>query len=293
MAQTGFTPILLYASGTATNVPSASNLTNSTNGSELAINYADGKLFYKDSGGNVQTIASKSAASGSFSQITSTVATGTAPLVVTSTTPVANLSIGGNAATATSATSATNLAGGAANQIGYQTGAGATSFIAAPTTSSTYLQWNGTGFTWAAAGSAGVTSFSAGTTGFTPSTGTTGTVTLAGTLNIANGGTGQTTASAAFNALSPITSTGDLIIGNGTNSATRLAIGTSGYVLTSNGTTASWAAATGGVTQIIAGTNVTISPAGGTGAVTINATGSSSSASIGLIRAIAINCIFP
>ena len=62
------------------------------------------------------------------------------------------------------------------------------------------------------------------------------------TLGIANGGTGQTTASAAFNALSPITTTGDLIIGTGSNTAGRLAIGTNGYVLTSNGTTASWAA---------------------------------------------------
>jgi hypothetical protein len=61
-------------------------------------------------------------------------------------------------------------------------------------------------------------------------------------LPIANGGTGQTTAAAAFNALSPVTTTGDLILGNGTNSATRLAIGTNAYVLTSNGTTASWAA---------------------------------------------------
>lgn len=97
-----------------------------------------------------------------------------------------------------------------------------------------------------------------------------------GQLAIANGGTGQATASAAFNALSPITTTGDLIIGNGTNSATRLGIGTNGQVLTSNGTTASWSAATGGVTQIIAGTNVTISPVGGTGAVTINASGGGS-----------------
>lgn len=40
-----------------------------------------------------------------------------------------------------------------------------------------------------------------------------------------------------------ITTTGDLILGNGTNSATRLPIGTNGYLLTSNGTTASWAAA--------------------------------------------------
>lgn len=36
----------------------------------------------------------------------------------------------------------------------------------------------------------GVTSFSAGTTGFTPTTATTGAVTLAGILNVANGGTG-------------------------------------------------------------------------------------------------------
>ena len=66
-------------------------------------------------------------------------------------------------------------------------------------------------------------------------------ITLSGTaLPILNGGTGQTTASAAFNALSPITTTGDLIVGNGVNSATRLAIGGNGTVLQSNGTTASW-----------------------------------------------------
>lgn len=76
---------------------------------------------------------------------------------------------------------------------------------------------------------------------------TTGTAAnVTGTVAIINGGTGQTTASAGFNALSPITTTGDLILGNGTNSATRLGIGTNGYVLTSNGTTAAWAASTGG-----------------------------------------------
>jgi hypothetical protein len=83
---------------------------------------------------------------------------------------------------------------------------------------------------------------------------------VTGTVAIANGGTGQTTAAAGFNALSPITTAGDLILGNGTNSATRLAIGTNGYVLTSNGTTASWAAAgsgSGTVTSITAGTGLT------------------------------------
>jgi hypothetical protein len=55
MAQTGFTPISNYYSATATNVPTAGNLV----AGELAINTADGKLFYKDSSGVVQTIASK------------------------------------------------------------------------------------------------------------------------------------------------------------------------------------------------------------------------------------------
>jgi hypothetical protein len=53
--------------------------------------------------------------------------------------------------------------------------------------------------TSASSGAAGgVTSFSAGTTGFTPSTGTTGAVTLAGTLNVANGGTGLTSLTANY-----------------------------------------------------------------------------------------------
>jgi hypothetical protein len=62
MAQSGYTPILIYASGTASNTPSSGNLTSGSTGAELAINYADGKLFYKDSGGSVQVIATKVAA---------------------------------------------------------------------------------------------------------------------------------------------------------------------------------------------------------------------------------------
>jgi len=93
-----------------------------------------------------------------------------------------------------------------------------------------------------------------------------------GTLGIANGGTGQSTASAAFNALSPVTSTGDLIIGNGTNSATRLAIGSNGYVLTSNGTTATWAASTGGVTSFQTSLSGLTPSTSTTGAVTLAGT---------------------
>ena len=70
MAQSGFTPILVYASGTTTNVPSPSNLTNSASGAELALNYADGKLFYKDASNAVQVLASASATGGAFSTLT-------------------------------------------------------------------------------------------------------------------------------------------------------------------------------------------------------------------------------
>lgn len=69
MAQTGYTPIQIYSSSTGSAVPTAPDLLNDTNGSELAINIADGKLFYKDSGGSVQTIASKDAAAGTYAQV--------------------------------------------------------------------------------------------------------------------------------------------------------------------------------------------------------------------------------
>jgi hypothetical protein len=57
MSQTGYTPILIYASGTASNVPLAANLTSSAAGAELALNYADGKLYYKNSSGVVTLLA--------------------------------------------------------------------------------------------------------------------------------------------------------------------------------------------------------------------------------------------
>jgi hypothetical protein len=49
-----------------------------------------------------------------------------------------------------SAGSATNLLGGAANRIAYQSGSNTTTFITAPTTSDTYLKWTGSAFSWAA-----------------------------------------------------------------------------------------------------------------------------------------------
>lgn len=87
--------------------------------------------------------------------------------------------------------------------------------------------WSGSDFVKIATSTAdGVSTFSAGTTGLTPSTDTSGAVTLAGTLNVANGGTGATTLTA-----------NNVILGNGTSAVQVVAPGTTGNVLTSNGTT--------------------------------------------------------
>jgi hypothetical protein len=92
--------------------------------------------------------------------------------------------------------------------------------------------------TWQAAPATGVTSFSAGTTGLTPSTGTTGAVTLSGTLAVANGGTNGTATPTA----------GTVAYGTGTAYAFTSA-GTSGQVLQSNGSSApTWVTPAGGVT---------------------------------------------
>lgn len=64
-------------------------------------------------------------------------------------------------------------------------------------------------------------------------------------LSIANGGTGQTTQTSAFDALSPTTTKGDLIVSNGTDNI-RLAAGADGYVLSADSAEASgvkWVAA--------------------------------------------------
>lgn len=65
---------------------------------------------------------------------------------------------------------------------------------------------------------------------------------VTGALPIANGGTGQITANAGFNALSPMTTGGDLIYGGASGAGTRLANGSSLQLLQSNGGTSapSW-----------------------------------------------------
>jgi hypothetical protein len=120
--------------------------------------------------------------------------------------------------------------------------------ITISTTISGIIKGNGSAISAAASG----TDYSLGTSGLatgflksTTSTGALSTVTainlttdVTAALPIGNGGTGQTTKAAAYNALTPITTTGDLVIGTGANTASRLAGPTTAtkQFLTSQGT---------------------------------------------------------
>jgi hypothetical protein len=164
--------------------------------------------------------------------------------------------------TATANTAVTLPAGATAASNNLLSSATAVGIVTGTPSASNYLRGDGT---WATIASGGTVSSVALTapsiftvTGSPITTSGTLALTYSGTaLPILNGGTGQTTASAAFNALSPITTAGDLILGTGVNTAGRLGIGTNGQVLQSNGTTASWVTFTGGATITPTTTNTT------------------------------------
>lgn len=126
------------------------------------------------------------------------------------------------------------------------------------------------------AASAPVLSFTAGTTGFTPNTATAGAITLAGTLNTTNGGTGltsftsggavyATSTSALATGTLPVASGGtgaitltlnNVLLGNGTSALQVVAPGTTGNVLTSNGTT--WSSNAPAASGISAGKSIAL-----------------------------------
>jgi hypothetical protein len=215
MAQAGFTPISLYFSSTAAAVPSSGNLANG----ELGLNIADMKLYAKNSAGVVTLLASSGGATGTVSTVSVVSANGfTGSVANATTTPAITLS-----------TSVTGIVYGTGGSLSAVTIGSGVSFSAG---------------TLSATGSGGtVTSVdvSGGTTGLTTSGGPvtgSGVITLAGTLAVTNGGTGQTTYT-----------NGQLLIGN-----------TTGNTLTK--------------ATLTAGTGIAIT--NGSGSITISASGGSS-----------------
>jgi hypothetical protein len=157
-----------------------------------------------------------------------------------------SLSIGGNAATATTATTATsattattatNLAGGATGSVPYQSAAATTAMLGIGSTGQV-LTVNAGLPTWQTLSGVAVTTFSAGTTGFTPSSATSGAITLAGTLATTNGGTGLTaftSGGAVYASSTSVLTTGTLPVASGGTGVTT-STGTVAVVLSTSPT---------------------------------------------------------
>ncbi|WP_413612342.1 tail fiber domain-containing protein [Bdellovibrio sp. HCB-110] len=108
-------------------------------------------------------------------------------------------------------------------------------------TSGQVLSTDGSGvLSWVSVSGGGgtVTSVSSASSEISVATGTTTPVLTLNTVSIAKGGTGQTTQTTAFNALSPLTTKGDVLVHNGTNNI-RLGVGSDGQALVADSSQAS------------------------------------------------------
>ena len=111
---------------------------------------SSGTLAVAQGGTNIASYTTGDILYASASGVLSKLTLGTNGYVLTAGSSVpayvaaSTLSVG----SATTATTATNLAGGAANRIAYQTGADTTGFVAAPVTSGDVVSWNGSSIVW-------------------------------------------------------------------------------------------------------------------------------------------------
>ena len=202
---TGTAPVV--SSGGATPAISMAAASSTVNG---YLTSTDWTTFNSKGSGTV-TSASVVSANG----FAGTVATATTTPAITISTSITGV-LKGNGTAISAATSGTDYAPATSgSSILYGNGSGGFSNV----TIGSGLSFS-TG-TLSASGSSGVTSFQTSLSGLTPSTASTGVVTLAGTLGISSGGTGQATATAAFNALAPTqtSNTGKFLKTDGTNTS--------------------------------------------------------------------------
>jgi hypothetical protein len=230
MAQTGYTPIQLYYSTTPSAVPSAGNLASG----EVALNIADGKMYFKDTGGTVQPLVLVPAQSGNSGKFLTTNGTTSSwsqvPLAtaVSGTLPIAN---GG---TGTSSTTFVDLISNVSGILPINnggTGTNSTTFanLATNVTGTLPITNGGTGtssttFANLTTNVAGILPITNGGTGTSSTTFANLTTNVTGTLPVSNGGTGATS----------FTKSG-VLLGNTTGAVQATNAGTSGQVLTSNG----------------------------------------------------------
>lgn len=243
MAQTGYTPIQLFYSTTASAVPSASSLLDG----ELALNITDGKLYYKD-GATVKLLASNAGSSPVTSFQTSL--GGLTPS--TSTTGAITL-----AGTLNTTSGGTGLTSYTAGDLPYYATGTALSKLGIGSAGQ-ILTSSGAAPQWTTLSGVAVTSISFGTTGLTPSSATSGAITVAGTLVVSNGGTGLTSLTA-----------GRIPYGNGTS-----ALGNSANLFwDSTNSRLGVNTSSPAVTASLVGTDAVLIPVGTTGQRPTGATG--------------------
>ena len=199
MAATGYTPISLYYSTTASTAPIAGNLV----AGELALNTLDEKLYFKNSSGVVKLLASNTSSSATVSSVAQSftggiISVGGSPITTSGTLALTVAGTSGGIPYFSSATTWATSAALAANAIVLGGGAGV-----APATTTT-----GTNVVTALGvniGTAGAFVVNGGVLG-TPSSGTVTNLTGTASINI-NGTVGATTASTgAFTTLTATTS---------------------------------------------------------------------------------------
>jgi hypothetical protein len=177
MAATGYTPISLYYSTTASTAPSPSNLV----AGELALNTLDEKLYFKNSAGTVKLLASNAASAGTVSSVAQSftggiISVGGSPITSSGTLALTVAGTSGGVPYFSSASTWATSAALAANAIVIGGGAGV-----APATTTT-----GTGVVTALGvnvGTAGSVVVNGGALG-TPSSGTLSNATVDGTNGV-------------------------------------------------------------------------------------------------------------
>jgi hypothetical protein len=141
----------------------------------------------------------------------------------------------------------TNVTSFTANGIVYGNGTSALGVTAAGATGEVLIGNTGSAPTWGSLSGSAVTTFQTSLNGLTPSTATSGAVTLAGTLGATSGGTGLTSYT-----------TGDIIYASATNTLAKLPAGTNGQILSLASGIPSWINNTAsGVSFVV--TNITAS----------------------------------
>jgi hypothetical protein len=204
MAATGFTPIQLYRTATAAAAPTAVNLADG----ELAINTLDEKLYFKNSAGTVKLLAANITAIANGGTGATTAAAARTGLGATT--------LGANIFVIANPGAITFPRFNADNTVSSLSAADFRTAIGAGTGGGSVSSVSGTGTVNGISLSGTVTSTGSLTLGGAL-TGVNLTTQVTGTLPVANGGTGNTTAQAEMNRVAAAVTSGQYLRGNGTN----------------------------------------------------------------------------